>query len=176
MIGRGEFAARWIVLGVVLSVTLSSAAPVSSAATLEAQVRQLEDQDAIRKILVDYGIHLDAQDYAAYAALFAKDGVWTGGYGTAKGPAAIQAMLEKAMGKPAPGFINKSKSHLMTTMVVTVTGDTATARSRFLVLTADEANKPVPSRAGRYLDQFVREVSGWKIKSRKTEGVIPYAE
>jgi ketosteroid isomerase-like protein len=165
-----------LVLAALIGVGLSSAAPVSSAAVLEARVRQLEDQDAIRKILVDYGVHLDAQDYARYAALFAKDGVWTGGYGTAKGPAAIQAMLEKAMGKPAPGFINKTKSHLMTTMVVTVTGDMATARSRFLVLTADETGKPVPSRAGRYVDQFVREPGGWKIKSRTTYGVIPYAD
>lgn len=167
---------RGLALAVLIGTGLTSAVPPSWATTTEERVRQLEDQDAIRRILVDYGEYLDAQDYARYAGLFAQDGVWTGGYGSAKGPAAIQAMLEQAMGRPAPGFINKTKSHLMTTMVVTVSGDRATARSRFLVLTADETGKPVPSRAGRYVDAFVREADSWKIKSRTTYGVIPHAD
>jgi SnoaL-like domain len=144
-------------------------------ARLQQRVQQLEDQEEIRQVLIEYGEYLDARNYAGYAALFARDGVWTGGFGSATGPAEIQAMLEKNLGKAEPGFINKSNFHLMTTEVVKVTGDTATARSRYMFFTAVE-NKPVPSLAGRYIDTFVRENGKWKIKSRTTHGVIPWRD
>lgn len=147
-----------------------------STAALERRVQQLEDQEAIRQVLIAYGEYLDARDYAGYASLFARDGVWTGGFGSATGPAAIQEMLEKNLGKAEPGFINKSNFHLMTTMVVEVHGDTATARSRYTFFTASGDNKPVPSLAGRYVDEFVRENGQWKIKHRTTHGVVPWRD
>ncbi len=119
----------------LLAVAVISAGCVSSRpdiTQLQQRVQQLEDQEQIRNVLVAYGEYLDARDYASYASLFARDGVWTGGFGSATGPAEIQAMLEKNLGKAQPGFINKSSFHLMTTMVVVVTGDKATAQSRYL--------------------------------------------
>ncbi|MBT2189105.1 nuclear transport factor 2 family protein [Sphingobium nicotianae] len=166
---------RFLALAVLLGLTVSSASPIASAGALADRVRVLEDQQAIRAVLIQYGDYLDAQDYGHYAALFAKDGVWTGGYGTATGPAAIQALMEKSMGKPAPGFINRTKFHLMATEQIAVTGDTATVRSRFTVFTADADGRPAPSRAGRYVDAFVREPGGWRIKRRTTYGIIPYS-
>jgi uncharacterized protein (TIGR02246 family) len=139
-------------------------------------VQQLEDQEEIRQVLVAYGEYLDSRNYAAYASLFAHDGVWTGGFGSASGPAQIQAMLEKNLGKAEPGFVNKSSFHLMTTMVVQVTGDKATAQSRYLFYTATSDNKPGATLAGRYVDAFVREDGKWKIKSRTTHGVIPWRD
>jgi len=145
-------------------------------AALEKQVQQLQDEKAIREVIVRYGEYLDARDYAGYAALFASDGVWTGGFGSATGPAAIQAMLEKNLGKAEPGFVNKSNFHLMTTVVVEVNGDTANARSRYLFVTASPENRPSPALAGRYVDELVRENGTWKIKKRTTHGVIPYRD
>jgi uncharacterized protein (TIGR02246 family) len=145
-------------------------------AALEKRVQQLEDAQAIREVVIRYGEYLDARDYAAYASLFASDGVWIGGFGSATGPAAIQAMLEKNLGKPEPGFVNKSNFHLMTTVVVDVDGDTAKVRSRYTFLTASPDNKPAVTLAGRYVDEFVRENGMWKIKKRTTHGVIPYRE
>lgn len=165
----GQFA-----FAALLCMSLVAASPVSSAGALEARVKVLEAQDDIRRLLVQYGEYLDAQDYPRYAALFAKDGVWTGGFGSAQGPAAIQAMLEKNLGKPEPGFINKTKFHLMTTMTVSVNGDTARARSRYMVMIAGPDGRPTPSHSGRYLDDLVREGGVWKIRSRTTQGVIPY--
>jgi uncharacterized protein (TIGR02246 family) len=143
--------------------------------SLERRVRELEDQERIRTVLVEYGEYLDARDYAAYASLFARDGVWTGGFGSFTGPKEIQAMLEKNLGKAEPGYVNKSSFHLMTTMVVEVHGDTATARSRYTFFTAS-SDKPVPSLAGRYVDEFAREDGKWKIKRRTTHGVIPFRD
>lgn len=145
-------------------------------AQLQQRIQQLEDQEAIRQVLVAYGEHLDARDFAGYAALFARDGTWAGGFGSATGPAEIQAMLEKNLGTPEPGFINKSNFHLMTTMVVDVQGDTATARSRYLFYTATLESRPQAALAGRYVDEFVREDGQWKIRRRTTHGVLPWRD
>jgi len=163
-------------LAVVLSLAAACATPDPRVAALEKRVQQLQDQKEIREVLIRYGEYLDAKDYAGYASLFASDGVWTGGFGSATGPAGIQAMLEKNLGKPEPGYINKTSFHLMTTEVIDVTGDTAKVRSRYMFFTATPESKPVPSLAGRYLDDFVRENGAWKIKKRTTRGVIPYRE
>jgi hypothetical protein len=52
--------------------------------SLAARVQRLEDQEEIRMLLVDYGRSLDARDFVKYSSLFAKDGEWSGGFGTAK--------------------------------------------------------------------------------------------
>jgi uncharacterized protein (TIGR02246 family) len=165
---------RIALLSLVILGSGCAAAPPENV-QLQQRVQQLEDQEEIRQVLIAYGEHLDGRDFAGYASLFARDGVWTGGFGSATGPAEIQAMLEKNLGKPEPGFINKSNFHLMTTEVVKVTGDTATARSRYMFFTTAD-NKPVASLAGRYIDTFVRENGKWKIKSRTTHGVIPWRD
>lgn len=163
-----------LLLPLLLASGCSTLQPDVSA--LQRRVQQLEDQEAIRLVLVKYGEFLDSRNYAGYAALFARDGIWTGGFGSATGPAEIQSMLEKNLGKAEAGFINKSSFHLMTTMVVDVQGDTATARSRYLFFTATADNKPGASLAGRYVDEFVREDGQWKIKRRTTHGVIPWRD
>lgn len=150
--------------------------PSGSSAALEKRVQRLEDEKQIREVVIRYGEYLDARDYAGYASLFAKDGVWTGGFGSATGPAAIQAMLEKNLGKPEAGFINKQNFHLDTTIVVDVNGNTATARSRYMFFTTSADGRPSPTLAGRYFDQFIRENGQWKIKSRTSHGVIPYRD
>jgi len=144
--------------------------------SIEARLQRVEDQLQIQAVLIEYGKFLDAKDYAAYAGLFARDGEWTGGFGRFKGPAAIQKMLEDQLGKPAPGYVNKSSYHLMSSPLITVTGDTATAESRYLFFTASPDNKPIPTLAGRYVDQFVREDGAWKIRRRVTWGVVPWRD
>jgi ketosteroid isomerase-like protein len=160
----------------LLPLLLSAACATNDVGMLQQRVRALEDQEQIRQVLIAYGEYLDARDYAGYAALFARDGVWTGGFGSAMGPAAIQSMLEQNLGKAQPGFINKSSFHLMTTMVVEVSGDAATARSRYMFFTATADSKPGASLAGRYVDEFVREDGKWKIKRRTTHGVLPWRD
>src|ERR1700747_2903700 len=77
-------------------------APVAAPNTqsLTARIQRLEDSEEIRTLLLNYGRYLDARDFAAYSHLFAKDGVWAGGFGTVQGPAAIQAFMEKNIPGP----------------------------------------------------------------------------
>jgi ketosteroid isomerase-like protein len=171
---------RPIALAIPLAIPIALLASVALPAysnpkesSLEQRVDQLESEKQIREAIIEYGEYLDARDYARYASLFAKDGVWKGGFGTFTGPAAIQRMLEDNMGKPPPGYINKDNFHLDTTVVVDVHGDTATARSRYMFFTRTPDNRPQPMLAGRYFDHFVRENGVWKIKLRTTSDVIP---
>lgn len=162
---------------VIAALMLSACGSAGDAtAALRQRVQQLEDEKAIREVIIRYGEYLDARDYASYASLFASDGVWTGGFGSFTGPAAIQEMLEKNLGKPELGFVNKSNFHLNTTVVVDVHGNTAKARSRYLFFTASPENRPTVALAGRYFDELVREKGEWKIKSRTSHGVIPYRD
>src|ERR1700733_10249464 len=116
--------ARYLPALLALGLVLQGCATQSGATVaLEKRVQQLEDEKEIREVVIRYGEYLDARDYAGYASLFAKDGVWTGGFGSGTGPAAIQALMEKNLGKPEAGFINKQNFHLDTTIVVDVKGD-----------------------------------------------------
>jgi hypothetical protein len=167
---------RPLALSCLALLAAGCAATGADVGALQRRVQQLEAQEEIRTVLVEYGEYLDSRNYAGYASLFAHDGVWTGGFGSATGPTEIEAMLEKNLARAEPGFINKSSFHLMTTMVVAVDGDKATARSRYLFFTATADNKPGPNLAGRYVDEFVRENGKWKIKRRTTHGVIPWRD
>ena len=85
----------------------------TSNATLEQRLQKMEDTEAIRALLVAYGRALDSRDFKAYGQLFAKDGSWKGGMGSATGPEAIAKMVEAGFGRMAPKLYEKS-NHVMT--------------------------------------------------------------
>ena len=135
-----------------------------------ARLQRLEDMEEIRTLLLDYGRLLDARDLAGYSRLFAKDGEWVGGFGSAQGPAAIQVFMEKNLGTGP----NKTNTyHLLTNFVIDVKGDTATAWSRWTFVTPGPDGKPILAQAGRYDDTLVRENGKWKFKRRVASNDIP---
>jgi 3-phenylpropionate/cinnamic acid dioxygenase small subunit len=143
--------------------------------SLAARVQRLEDQEEIRMLLVDYGRSLDARDFAKYASLFAKDGEWSGGFGTAKGPAAIKAMMDKEIGStPAPR--PNSTYHLLTNFAIDVHGDTGAVWSRWAFVVTTKENTPSILYGGHYDDIVVREEGHWKFKKRMASNDIPHLE
>ena len=141
----------------------AQAARGASQPSVEARLQQLLDKEEIQNLLLDYGRHLDNRDFKAYGSLFAKDGEWVGGFGTAPGgPAGIQAFMEKAMGTQ-PNRANNY--HLLSNFVITVQGDTATAWSRWAFVVPG-ANGATIAQAGRYDDTLVRENGRWRFKRR----------
>ncbi len=166
-------ALRWI-----LAAALLRRRPQSTSAqpTLEQRVQRMEDESAIRRMLIEYGAFLDAKDYRAYAALFAPDGVWQGGFGTFTGPAAIEAMLTANLGAPEAGFVSKSNFHMLTNPLIAIDGDRAHVRSKYLFWTASPDMRPTPLLAGRYVDEFVRVGGQWRIARRSTWGQIPFRD
>ena len=150
----------------LLVVALPVAGQTSRAtdsASLASRLQKFEDKEEIQNLLLDYGRHLDNRDFTAYSSLFAKDGEWVGGFGTASGgPAGIKAFMEKAMGT-AP---NRAKNyHLLSNFVISVNGDSATAWSRWQFVVPGERGAVI-SQAGRYDDTLVREDGKWRFKRR----------
>src|SRR5215471_2607813 len=86
---------------VVVSTAIGALAPrFAGAADLEslaARVQVLEDREAIRALILAYGQAHDHRDYRTFANLFASNGEWVGGLGTAKGPDAIFQLMDKTI-------------------------------------------------------------------------------
>ena len=146
----------------VLSAVSAAAVVVALTGSLQSRIRQLEDQDQIRQLLIDYARHLDARDLAAYSALFAADGEWAGGSGSARGPANIQAFMEKALGA---GPNRDGSYHLMSSFAITVAGDEATAFSRWTYV-VPRPGGTATMQGSHYDDTLVRENGAWKFKRR----------
>lgn len=157
----------------VLALLGASVLAAADDKSLAARVQRLEDHQEIQRLLVDYGRSLDARDFAKYASLFAKDGSWTGGFGTAKGPAAIKAMMDKDIGStPAPR--PNSTYHLLTNFAIDLHGDTATVWSRWAYVVTSKVNAPSIMYGGHYDDVVVREDGHWKFQKRVASNDIPY--
>ena len=152
---------------ILMTIATLLAAPggalAQSASSLDARLKQFEDKAEIEQLLLDYGRHLDARDFAAYSALFAADGEWVGGFGKVAGPASIKTFMEKAM----PGANTAKNYHLLSNFVIAVQGDTATAWSRWAFVVPNQlGGGAVISQAGRYDDTLVREKGRWRFKRR----------
>jgi uncharacterized protein (TIGR02246 family) len=153
-------------------VAAQSQRAAGSDPSLAARIQRLEDMEEIRTVLLNYGRFLDSHDFAAYSNLFTKDGEWTGGFGSVKGPAAIQAFMEKNIGT-APNRGNTY--HLLTNFMIDVHGDTATAWSRWSFVTPAPDKKPAIAQSGHYDDVLVRENGHWKFQRRVAGNDIPAA-
>ena len=158
----------------IFTAVLFTTLPVAGAETgLEARLQVLEDREAIRELLLEYGRTLDDRDFAAFSDLFARDiGEWDGGMGVAKGPAAIQKMMEDTIGKNTGGMASPNY-HVFSNEVITVEGDTATAVSKWSFVVQGEDNRPEWVYLGNYHDKLVREDGRWKFLQRRVTGAIP---
>jgi 3-phenylpropionate/cinnamic acid dioxygenase small subunit len=142
-------------------------------ATIEERLRRLEHREEIRDLLTAYGKLLDERDLAGYAALFARNGTWTGPYiGSAEGPAAIQALLEKNLGAVA-GDDPAGAHHIMSNMAIEIEGDAAKAWSRWTYVVPGDARQPSIALSGHYDDVLTREGGRWRFKSRVVSGDLP---
>ena len=163
-------------LALVFAASVMAAGPCAAAApskpAITARIQRLEDIEQIRRLLTDYGRFLDKRDLVGYSQLFAEDGVWDGGFGAAKGPAAILAMMRKQIG----GELNEQPQknfHLLTNFEITVDRDTGTAWSRWTFVNQGPDGKAAVAYAGRYDDQLVREHGRWKFRLRHVSADLP---
>lgn len=162
-----------VLAGIVGAVTISRGVAAASRDQLAVRVQQLEDNAQIERLLLDYGDALDHRDFAGYSRLFAADGVWSGSIGTFRGPAAIQAAMEKAF-TPSLGTTHPATGksfHLLTNAMIDVSGDEARAISKWTFVQVVH-NKPVIANAGRYEDRLVRENGHWRFRSRVAPSVL----
>jgi hypothetical protein len=174
--------ARWFSIACILSAVIlmgivllgsSSAPPGEKTPSLESRLKQLEDREEIRELLMDYGRFLDRRDFDSFSHLFAeKEGEWIGGMGKAKGPQAICRLMEDTIGKDTQD-IGAASVHIFTNEKIQIEGDRARASTKWMFLVQDENRKPTPFYAGHYEDSIVRENGRWKFLKRVVYGDIP---
>ncbi len=127
------------------------------------RLRRLEDLQAIQQLFIDYGRHLDAGDFPAYAALFTEDGeVLLGPVGRAQGRREIEALMTTALS----AHVGETY-HLVTGPRITLDGDRATASVNWTVVARSTDGAPTVSMIGRHEDVLVRTAEGWRIRRRR---------
>jgi hypothetical protein len=137
------------------------------------RLRRLEDLEQIRQLFVEYKTVLDKQDFAAYGALFAADGEFVAtpaeGLQQAKGPAAIQALVEAMPGSllgSAPG----DDFHVVINPLIELDPadpDRAQAQVTWLYVVKGEDGLPALCKLGHYDDQLIREAGRWRFLRRE---------
>lgn len=156
-----------IAAGLLALALLPAAAPASPAT----EFQDLRDREAIRQLLIDYGATIDARDFDAFGRLFAREGEYVSGPGLVpRGPAAIAASM-KAVFASNPSGVGEPNFHVLANPQITVTGDTATARSMGLFVAPGADGKLQILIAARYEDALVREDGQWRFARRKVQGL-----
>lgn len=140
--------------------------------TLEARLRRLEDKDEIMDLFLAYRRALDEKDFAAYAALFAADGEFIAGEMRARGPAAIQELVEGMLGTLLTEE-SGNDLHVVANPDVVLEGDRARARSTWIYVLRGEEGEPTLCKVGHYDDVLVREAGVWRFLSRDAPTDMP---
>ena len=128
----------------------------------------LEDKEAIREVLAEYCFCLDGGRFAEMAALFAPDGTWHTAFGKATGRADIEALANRVANRAGP---RPRGAHLVTNIVIKVTGDRALVASNW-ALAQNSPNGPIISSGGAYADEMIKQDETWLFHYRKIERFI----
>jgi uncharacterized protein (TIGR02246 family) len=130
---------------------------------LAGRLQRVEDLLEIHQLFIDYGRHLDAGDFDAYAELFASDGeVLLGPMGRAKGRDAIKDLMTGAL-EGSQG----SSVHVISSPAVVLDGDRATSQVMWTLVELDDEGRPRLGMVGRHVDELVREDGRWRILRRR---------
>jgi len=133
---------------------------------IEERLTRLEDLAAIHQLFVDYGEHLDAGDFDAYAQLFAEDGeVLLGPMGRAKGREAIRDLMTAALADRVG-----STYHIVSSPRVALDGDTASSTVMWSVAAMADDGLARVTMLGHHVDQLVKRDGRWWFQRR--EGVV----
>lgn len=121
-----------------------------------------DDRADISDVLTRYATGIDRRDWPLFRTAFTEDCVLDyGEIGTWQGVAAVTEFMDQSHAMAGHTM------HRLTNMAITVTGDTATARTYVdgLILAADNASGV--NAIGFYDDELSRTVDGWRIARRR---------
>ncbi|MFG2294221.1 nuclear transport factor 2 family protein [Streptomyces sp. NPDC048603] len=133
---------------------------------LDGRLRELEDKEALRGLLVRGWRALDRKDWRAWAACWAEDAVLEfGPWGTTYGREAIRAVVEEAeSGLP-------SMQHHILNLHVEVDGDRASGIGYmwFVAVTEPGRESSPSSMGGPYAWEFRRGPDGWLLVHQRLD-------
>lgn len=146
--------------------------PEVDLSALQQRVQVLEDREQIRRLILAYGTAHDHRDYRTFASLFAREGEWVSGMGSAKGPEAIFKLMDDTIGHhPMPE--GSGTFHILTNDEIDIDGDRASAVTKWMYITPGENGGPSTAQLGHYSDLFIREDGVWKFLRREAPVDLP---
>lgn len=161
------------VAGCALTLLLVSAGALPAVAagkpSVEARLQALQDGAEIRGLLQDYRGLLRSKDWDNYIKLFTRDADLDIVEGVLHGQDAIRTRMANAserMAKAAAGRPARQSADLLTNVTARVSGDTATASSRFTFIGENDAHQFMVTGSGLYRDTWAREDGHWRIRRR----------
>jgi len=164
-----------LTLAALLPLFPLAASAQANPEALMQRLQTLEDKEQIRTLLLDYGRHLDARDWDAFAALFAADGgAWNGGMGIARGQDEIRAMMINTIGldNTGSGASGVSNLHWLGNEFIEVDGDSAKAISKWIFFMTAPNGGPNAVFIGHYADTLIRTSGQWRFRERVVHGDI----
>jgi hypothetical protein len=142
--------------------------PVSSQP--DSTVRQIPDEEAIRRVLVRYCQLVDARDAVGIAReVFTEDAIDNMGFfgAPAEGRSGIEAMFTRS------NLTTEASAHFISNWIIDVDGDTAHANTYVTGWTwlrsSSHLGRLRPAdfvSTGNYVDEFRRTEEGWRIMRR----------
>lgn len=147
--------------------------------SLEARLRQLESENAVRACMNRYMVLCDALDARTpldeLAGLFTADAIWEGkgvkyakSFGGYRGREAIRAMFAGYMSEPAHFALNV---HFLCSELIRVEGDEASG-SWVMLQTSTFASGASHLNAARLTVRFREEEGAWRMAHFQTENLF----
>jgi hypothetical protein len=133
---------------------------------LAVRLQRVEDELAIRQVILSYGPAADAGETARAGALWAADGEydWDPNQAPLQGPDAVGRMLQ---GRGHQALIGEGVAHFAGPPLIELDGDRATALSYSFVLRRDPDERRIYVwRLGAARWEFVRVEGRWRIHRR----------
>ena len=130
-------------------------------------LREVLDRQELTALISRYAHAVDGREVAETVACFADDThvEFDGGAEVVEGRDALARFFEGAFTSQRMGRTGVS-THLMSNVVVTVTGDTAHVETQAVAYHASDDRDTVIVRGLRYSDDCVRQGDGWLIARR----------
>jgi 3-phenylpropionate/cinnamic acid dioxygenase small subunit len=119
-------------------------------------------------MLARYAWAFDTNDLDALRDCFTSDAEFevSGGGGVAVGRDAVVAELARLRARHEPGAT--TPWHIVSTLWILSTGvDTASARSKFMLVVSERDGPPALVGAGWYSDEIVNSDGAWRLRRRR---------
>ena len=131
---------------------------------LRARVHRLEDESAIRRLIMSYGPAADAALASFAGQLWLKDGVydWDATGEPHEGSAAVEAMLRS---DGHLGLVGQGVAHFAGPLLIDVEGDRATAVNYSLIMRREE-DRHYLWRVSAVRWDVERSGSSWRVRRR----------
>jgi hypothetical protein len=153
----------------LLLLTCCTSATFAATPTASARLSELEDREAIRLVLRDYGRLLDERHFDEFGQLFAQDGEYVSAGTTTRGPAAIADSLRRIMTGNSLGLAEPN-FHVLFNERIELHGDQAEATSQSFFVAPGADGAPQLIMMASYDDRFVRTPNGWRFARRVVHG------